>query len=251
MLVKALLVALVVFLGQMDEMTLEFQTTRAIVTGPVVGLLLGDVQTGLLVGATVEMMFLSNVIVGAAGIPDVTMASAIATGLAILGKVPPQTAISIAAVVAVFGQLMGTIRLSVFGVFFAHRADKPAREGDMKKVFMTNIWGVIAICAILFALPTFIAIYFGTDVVTNMVNHMPMVVLNGLSKGSGLLAAVGFGMLLSMLTEKKLFPFMFIGFVLSAFMNVNIIGIVILSIATAILYVSFTSKKNSGGVQYE
>ena len=239
---EALLVSLVVFIGLMDEMTLQFQTTRAIVIGPIVGLLLGDLQTGLIVGATIELMFLSNVIVGAAGIPDVTMASAIATALAILGDVPTEAAISLGAVVAAFGQFMGTIRLSVLGVFFSHLADKPARQGDTKKVFGITVFGSCFIHLLLFALPTFIAIYFGTDVVVAAVDNMPTEVLKAISVGASLLAAIGFGMLLSMLSAKKFLPLLFVGFVLSAFAGISIVGIVILAVAAAVLYISLSSR---------
>ena len=93
MLYAAIITTLVVAIGITDELTLQWQSTRAIVTGPLVGLLLGDVGTGLVVGATIELMFLSNVIVGAAEIPDVTMASAIATALCITSNVPQEVSL--------------------------------------------------------------------------------------------------------------------------------------------------------------
>ncbi len=243
MFIKALLVALIVWLGQMDEMTLQFQTTRAIVTGPVVGLVLGDFQTGLQIGAALELMYLSNVIVGAAGIPDVTMAAGVSVALAILGGIPNETAISVGAVVAAFGQFMATIRLSVLGVFFARLADKPAREGDTKKVFAIDIFASCFIHLLLFALPTFIAVYYGTDLVVAAVENMPVKYLTAISKGASLLASIGFGMLLSMLTAKKFFPLVFIGFVLSAFAKISTVGIVIIAVAIAVLYVALTSKE--------
>lgn len=61
MLFKALLVALWVTWGLIDEQTIQLQTTRPIITGVVTGLILGDVATGLTVGALVELMFLATV----------------------------------------------------------------------------------------------------------------------------------------------------------------------------------------------
>ena len=100
MLYAAIITTLVVVIGISDELTLQWQMTRAIITGPLVGLLLGDVQTGLYIGATIELMFLSNVIVGAAEIPDVTMASAIATALCITSHVPTEVAIALSKALA-------------------------------------------------------------------------------------------------------------------------------------------------------
>ena len=78
----ALLVALWVTWGLIDEQTIQLQTTRPIITGPVVGLICGDLQTGLIVGAMVELMFLATVFVGTAVPPDPTLAAGIATALA-------------------------------------------------------------------------------------------------------------------------------------------------------------------------
>ena len=47
--VQALLVALWVTWAMIDEQTLQLQTTRAIITGVVVGIIMGDLQTGLIV----------------------------------------------------------------------------------------------------------------------------------------------------------------------------------------------------------
>lgn len=235
MLFPAIITTLIVVLGITDELTLQWQTTRAIVIGPLTGLLLGDVKTGLIVGATIELMFLSNVIVGAAGIPDVTMSCAIATALCIVSKVPQEVAISLAVPVAIFGQFMSTIRFSVLGVPLAHLADKPAAEGNVKKLLRTPFIGLIVI-NLLYVVPTFIAVYFGADVVAAAVDRMPTKLIAAFGIGSNLLAAVGFAMLLTMLKSRKLVPFLFIGYVLAAFIGLNIIGTVIVAVSVAVLY---------------
>lgn len=235
MLIPAIITTLIVVLGISDELTLQWQTTRAIIIGPLTGLLLGDMHTGLIVGATIELMFLSNVIVGAAGIPDVTMSTAIATALCIVSKVPQEVAIGLAVPVAIFGQFMSTIRFSVLGVPLAHLADKPAAEGDVKGILRAPLIGLIVI-NLLYAIPTFVAVYFGADVVAAAVDVMPTKLINAFGVGSNLLAAVGFAMLLTMLKSRKLMPFLFIGYVLAAFIGLNIIGTVIVAISIAVLY---------------
>ena len=242
MLIPAVITTLVVVIGITDELTLQWQTTRAIVTGPLVGLLLGDLQTGLVVGATIELMFLSNVIVGAAGIPDVTMASAIATALCIVSDVPQEVAITLAVPVAIFGQFMSTIRFSVLGVPLAHLADKPAAQGDVKGVLRTPVIGLVVL-NLLYIIPTFIAIYFGADLVSAAVDKMPTELINAFGVGSNLLAAVGFAMLLTMLKSRKLLPVLFIGYVLAAFLNLSIIGTVIVALAAAVLYATFSKPE--------
>lgn len=237
----ALITALIVAIGVADELTLQWQTTRAIVIGPLVGLVLGDVRTGLFIGATVELMFLSNVIVGAAGIPDVTMASAIATALVILGNVPTELAITLAVPVAIFGQFMSTIRFSILGVPLSHLADPYASKGDAKGLLKVPLIGLLVIL-LLYFVPTFVAVYFGPDLVGALAEQMPTKLLGGFRAGSGLLAAVGFAMLLSMLKTRKLVPFLFIGYVLAAFLKLSILGVVILAVSIASLYILLDKK---------
>ena len=92
--VQALLVALWVTWAMIDEQTLQLQTTRAIITGTVVGIIMGDLKTGLIVGATVELMFLASVFVGTAVAPDVTLSAAIATAIAVLSGGGTEVAIA-------------------------------------------------------------------------------------------------------------------------------------------------------------
>ncbi|MDI9518714.1 MAG: PTS sugar transporter subunit IIC [Bacillota bacterium] len=242
MLYPALITSLIVGLGIIDELTLQWQTTRAIWTGPIVGLLLGDFETGLLIGATIELMFLSNVIVGAAGIPDVTISSGIAVALAIVSDIPTDMAIALAVPVAIFGQFMSTIRFSVLGVPLAHLADKPASEGNIKAVLRTPKFGLFII-SLLYIIPTFIAVYFGADLVASLVDKMPVELINAFGVGSRLLAAIGFAMLLSMLKSRKLTPFLIFGYVLAAYFKLNIIGTVLIALVIASLYIVFNKKE--------
>lgn len=64
MLVKTLLIALVSFIGFLECGVGNSMIQRPIVMGPLVGLVLGDVNAGLAVGATLELAFMGNVTIG-------------------------------------------------------------------------------------------------------------------------------------------------------------------------------------------
>ena len=72
MLVKTLLIALVSFIGFLECGVGNSMIQRPIVMGPLVGLVLGDVNAGLAVGATLELAFMGNVTIGAALPPEIT-----------------------------------------------------------------------------------------------------------------------------------------------------------------------------------
>lgn len=65
---------------------------RPLIVSTLVGLVLGDLEKGLMVGASLELMSLGIVNIGAAAPPDMNMASIIATSFAILSNANAETA---------------------------------------------------------------------------------------------------------------------------------------------------------------
>ena len=65
MLVQAILVGLVGAFGCLDYQLGTLYAFRPIVLCPLVGLVLGDLQTGLAVGASLELLFMGSISIGA------------------------------------------------------------------------------------------------------------------------------------------------------------------------------------------
>ncbi|SUU97225.1 PTS system N-acetylgalactosamine-specific EIIC component 1 [Avibacterium paragallinarum] len=61
MLTEALLVALWAFFCGIDKYDVALNIHRPLITGPVVGLIMGDLQLGLITGATLELAWLGLV----------------------------------------------------------------------------------------------------------------------------------------------------------------------------------------------
>lgn len=241
MLLKAILVALWVSWGFIDEHTLQLQTTRAIVTGPVVGLIMGDLHTGLIVGATVEMMFLGSVFVGTAVAPDVTMSAAWATAFAIAAGGDTSVAIASAVAVAIIGQAMSTLQLSLVNVGIMHWAESGKKIGDINRIKRAN-YIALALDIVFYGIPTFLAVYFGSDKVTALMNALPQQLLTGLSNGGSMLGAVGFGMLLTTVKNKKLWPFFAVGYIAAAYLGLNNVGIGLVAIVCAFIHKYYLDK---------
>lgn len=239
----ALLVALWVTWAIIDEQTLQLQSTRAIITGTVVGIILGDLQTGLIVGATVELMFLASVFVGTAVAPDVTLSSAIATAIAVYSGGGTEVAIATAIPVALIGQTVNTLQLSVVNVAILHWVERGKKAGNLKRIRLGN-YLALALNAVFYGLPTFLAVYFGADYVVKLIDKLPETLLTGLSNGGGMLAAVGFGMLLTTIKCKKLWPYFIIGYVAAAFLGINNVGIGVIAVACVFLHNYFIDNKS-------
>lgn len=186
--VQALLVALWVTWAMIDEQTLQLQTTRAIITGTVVGIIMGDLKTGLIVGATVELMFLASVFVGTAVAPDVTLSAAIATAIAVLSGGGTEVAIATAIPVALIGQTMNTLQYSVVNVAILHWVERGSKKGDLNRVRWGN-YIALALNAVFYGLPTFFAVFYGAEYVVAFSTSSPLPFSAGFANGGGMLAA--------------------------------------------------------------
>lgn len=244
-LMQSILVALWVTWGLIDEQSFQLQTTRPIITGPVVGMILGDLQTGLLVGAAVETMFLATVFVGTAVPPDTTMAAAIATTFAVFAGGKTELAITTALPIAVVGGLVTTLQYALVNVGIMHIADKYAEKADINGIVRMN-YVALAFNLLFYGLPTFLAVYFGAEYVAPLIASIPDNVISALGVGGGMIASVGFAMLLTTVSNKKVWPYLIIGYICSAFLGMNMLGIGLVALALVFLHNYFTSYKQEG-----
>lgn len=246
LIVQAILVGLWVTWAIIDEQTLQLQTTRPIITGVVVGLIMGDLQTGLIVGATVELMFLAVVFVGTAVPPDPTLASAIATAFAVFAGGNTELAVATAIPIALIGQTITTLQYGVVNVAILHWTDKAAAKGNIKGVRRGN-YIALAFNALFYGLPTFLAVYFGAEFVEPLIAMIPEKIISGLAVGGGMIGAVGFGLLLTTIKVKKLWPYFIIGYIATAFLGINMLGVGLIAVAAVFLHQIFTGSRTPSG----
>ena len=74
---------------------------RPIVVSPVIGALLGDLQTGVMVGATLELVFMGAIQIGAAVPPDVLVGAGLGTAFAIQSGQGADIALALALPIAI------------------------------------------------------------------------------------------------------------------------------------------------------
>lgn len=236
---QALLVALFVTVAFIDSHMAQTHIFRPIVVGPVVGLIMGDVATGFTVGVQVEMMFLAVIFVGTANPPDPTISTAIATGIAILGGGGTETAVATALAVSVIGQMATTFQNSIVNVLFMHRVEAAVERVDAGGIVLNNTVLPMAFNALLYGLPTFLAIYLGADYVQGIIDAIPEQVITGLSVGGNMIGAVGFALLLSSIKARKLWPFFLLGFIFASYFGMNMVGIALVAVVGVAMYYYF------------
>ncbi len=214
--------------------------SRPLVAGPIMGLVLGDVHTGLLIGASIEMIYLGVIPVGAAVPPDATTAAAISTALAILSGIETGVATTLAIPVAVAAQMVQMFVWTINSGLM-HKADQYARNGNLDGACRTHLTG-----SFLFflqgAVPAFLAVLLGVDAVKLLVESMPAWLTSWLNVAGGMLPALGFAMLFVMMSNKKLLPYFILGFGLAAYFKAGLIGTAVLGLGAAMIHVNHMNQ---------
>ena len=225
------IVLLVIFgcIAGMGSVLDSFQTHRPLIACTVVGLILGDVKTGILLGGTLEMIALGWMNIGAAQSPDSALASIISTILVVVGHQSVANGIAIALPVAVAGQVL-TVFARTVTIFFQHAADKYAEDANFKMLDICHV-AALVVQALRVAIPTFlVAAVVSPEGVQTLLNSIPKVVTGG------------YAMVLNMMGAKYLMPFFFLGFVIAAFTEFNLVAFGIMGAVFAIVYVQLNPK---------
>lgn len=232
---QALMTALVVFLTVGGQELLGFTMLgRPIVIGPLLGFLLGDVHAGLLIGASLETVFMGVINIGGASSAEPGLATALATAFAINLHAGVEVALPIAIPLGIIGlQIKTLIYVGIIGPF-ASRFDRLAEAGNAKDIMRLH-FGLWALQWFLYALIPFFAILVGSEATKHVLEMIPTVILNGLSIAGNLLPAVGMAMLLKMMWTNKIAVFFFLGFLLVAYLKIPLIAVAGLALIIALL----------------
>lgn len=223
----------------------EAQTHRPLIACTLVGLVLGDLTTGIILGGTLEMMALGWMNVGLAMAPDTAMASVISTILVIVSDQGIGEGIAIAIPLAAAGQAL-TIFVRTITVFFAHKADDFAANGNIHGIESMHILALL-LQALRVMIPTFIISMISAEAVSNFLNSIPEVITGGLQIGGGIIVVVGYAMVINMMDVPYLKPFFYMGFLFAAFTNFNLVGFGGLGLCFALLYIQLKYNVIGGG----
>ncbi|MEB6551353.1 PTS system mannose/fructose/sorbose family transporter subunit IID [Heyndrickxia sporothermodurans] len=220
--------------------------SRPVFAGPLLGLLMGDLQTGLIVGASVELMFMGVLPIGGSVPPNAQIAGLIGTVFAIASGGKPEVGIALALPIGILAQFLIMLAWN-FNIILVHKADKYLEQGNVKRVERTHFMGLIAFFIVMF-IPSFLAIYFGSEWVNNLVEAMPTWFMDGLKVTAGILPAIGMAMLLKMMNFKKYWSFFLIGFVLAIYLKLNVLSIALLGLGIAASIHAITKTRESENV---
>lgn len=248
MLVQALLIGLWAGILGIEMFNGLFHFHRPIFAGIIVGVILGDVQTGIIAGATFELFFAGMVPLAGAQPPNVVIAGIIGTAFAIITKQSAEVSLGIALPFGLAVQAAITFLFTIFSGFMK-KADKAAEEADPKGIAKVNYIALLSLFSFYFVV-AFLPIYLGADSAKGLVDVLNStaagkLIIGGLGVAGAMMPAVGFATLLKIMLKKQYAAFLIIGFMLSAYGKLDILPIALIGGAIAAYDYFLNEKKGN------
>ena len=193
MLTQAILIGLIAAFGKFDYQLGTLYAFRPIVLCPLVGLVLGDLQSGLAIGASLELLFMGSISIGAYVPPDETIGGVLACAFAIQLGQSTEAAIALAMPIATLCLAIKNILNAALPIL-VDRADVFSGQGNLKGVYAMHFLIGSTGCIMAFLLCS-LSFYLGADAIQGMLDFIPDFVLAGFGVAANILPAMGFAML--------------------------------------------------------
>lgn len=233
-----------------------YTLSRPLVSGAIIGLVLGDVKTGIIVGVAVQTVYIALITPGGQMPQDLNAAAYIGVGLGVItvrNGASVEAAVSIATAVGAVGTIFHNF-LSIVNSFWNHRAIKAINEGDTRALKL-NQWVYPQIVQFgLRFIPTFLILISGQAVATTIIEMFPVTsyVMRVLTVLGGMLPAVGVAILLTQVVDKNIDIIRFlVGFTLVSALGINMISLAIFAAFIAYSYFLYTTPKGGASTVVE
>lgn len=223
---------------------------RPIIVSTLTGMILGDVQLGLLCGGVTELAFAGLTPAGGTQPPNPVLAGVMSVVLAHVAGQTPEAAMALALPFSFLMQYVILLCYNAF-TFFMKGADKAAAEADVNAIYKTNIVCTLIVGA-LYGVIVFLCAYAAQGPMAQLVQALPEWLTHGFEVAGGILPAVGFAMLLKAMLKGEFVPYLLIGFVVSCFLDFsNLLPIAIIGVALALIAYNTENKAAANTVAVE
>lgn len=209
-------------------------TNRAIVLSFGVGLILGDIPTALAIGGMSELAFMGFGVGPGGSVPPNPLGPGIVgTLMAITMKdqgVDVAQAFALSYPFAIAFQFVITATYTVVAGI-PEKVKKSIQDGNMRKYKFYASASIYAFVVVGFLIG-FIA-SASTDLLSILVGYIPEWLMSGLTIAGGMLPAIGFALILSMMLKKEYIGYAILGYALVAYFSTPVMGIAIVAAAFA------------------
>ena len=195
---------------------------------------MGDFQTGIIMGASLEAIFMGISAVGGSIPSDCLSGSIIAVAYAIVvgGDGAMETGLALSLTI---GTVMTTINTMLMPLWaglapYWERLASECKPNKFRAISMVvNFIACLPGAAIIF-----LGVAFGIEGLQAGLAACPAWVMTGLAAAGTMMTAVGFGILLSMIWSTDIAVFFFVGFICAKSLGLSSLGIAVIGAAIAL-----------------
>lgn len=236
------LIALWYWFVNMDLGSLGRALGNCAFNGVLFGIIFGDVVKGTIIGATINIMYISVAAVGANMPADDSMAACIAIPVALATGLSPEEAVLLATPFGILGTFMDNIRRMING-YWNRKMNKDIDKLNFKGFLVNGLIGPLAV-QFLVRVPITFAIVLGVARGTaSILEIIPAWVMTGLSTLGGVLPGFGLVLCCTFIGKKDLLPFFVLGFfIFKAFGITNTVVAGILGFVIAYVFVKLSYR---------
>ncbi|WP_299034769.1 PTS mannose/fructose/sorbose transporter subunit IIC [uncultured Anaerococcus sp.] len=253
--INIILIGLVAFLAGCEGILDQFQFHQPLVACTLIGLVTGHLKEGIILGGSLQMIALGWANIGAAVAPDAALASVASAIIMVLALEGGDTN----ATNAINTSITLAIPLSVAGLFLTmiartlaipivHGMDAAAEVANFGKI-ETLSWLAVVMQGLRILVPALALCFIPPQAVTDALNSMPDWLTGGMAVGGGMVAAVGYAMVINMMSTKETWPFFALGFVFAAIPSLTLIALGVIGVVLALVYMTLKglATSNPGG----
>ena len=224
--IQALLVFVVAFIMGIDQFSFLESLYQPIVTCPIIGAILGNLELGIVVGGAYQLVQIGSMPIGGAQPPNAIMGGIMATVFAVSLNMEASAdgvgaALGLAVPFAVFGQYAVTLTFTFMSGMMA-KADKYAEEANVKGIRNINLLEM-GFLGVLFGVIAVAGLYGGTALGDSLREFSKSFswVMAGLDAAGGAMKFVGFAILMKVMMSGEMWGFLLAGFAMSLLCSAN------------------------------
>lgn len=232
------------WLGGGATLTLRFSP---LMTGLVVGIIMGDVTQAMIVTAALQMIYMGVFSPGGSMPSEPSIAAAIAVPVALLGDLQPEAAIAVAVPVGLLGSYLYQLRFFI-NTFLGKYTDKAVEDLNDRAIKRSIITLPTIASFVLFVPLVFVALYFGAPMIADVINALEgTVVIHILEVVGGGLAAIGIATTVYVIGRKDYLVFFFLAYFMSVSLkslNITMVTYAIFGLLIALIFIMSQKGKN-------
>ncbi|WP_297033601.1 PTS sugar transporter subunit IIC [uncultured Enorma sp.] len=241
---EALMIGALYYLAVCDITPWSRVFSQAVFYGLIFGLIYGDLTQGIILGATINALYLGLFATGGNLPSDQGMAACFAIPIALKYGLSAEVAVSLAVPFGVIGTFLDNLIRTINGVW-NRMAQKHIEEG---KYGMLKYDAVILPTVLRFVLNTIvmaIIAYLGMSNAELVLSYFPDWLMHALTVLGGVLPGLGFVLATIYLGRRKLLPFAVLGFFIYTISGASIVVLGVIGAMIALIYVGMMDDKKA------